>query len=171
MTATPGAPTTVTVNPDGSATASGSFSLTSKDQGQTLTADIGIKSSSTGTLDMDIGLSFDGGAGKTVRVGFGGRINSGPGTTCPSATGEVRLDSRVTGKSGSSEKFGAKRVNLGTVHEATTVTMRSGARAQMGPDARLQPFTFSAGADFDYARSAQVLGFFSSRTPRWAPRP
>ena len=157
-----GPPATVTRNADGSVTAAGS--LIASENGQSLTADISLTSRASGTLDIDLNFTFDGGKGGTSSRGLIVRgIDFAPRQSCPTAAGRISLDNAFSGTSRNAETFGGSRVKLGTVREATTLTVRSAANAQMGPDARLTPFTVTVSGTLDYSRTAQGLAFFSSR--------
>lgn len=159
---TEGPPATVTRNADGSVTAAGS--LIASENGQSLTADISLTGRASGTLDIDLNFTFDGGKGGTSSRGLIVRgIDFAPRQSCPTAAGKISLDNAFSGTSRNAETFGGSRVKLGTVREATTLTVRSAANAQMGPDARLTPFTVTVSGTLDYSRTAQGLAFFSSR--------
>lgn len=159
---TEGPPATVTRNADGSVTAAGS--LIASENGQSLTADISLTGRASGTLDIDLNFTLDGGKGGTSSRGLIVRgIDFAPRQSCPTAAGKISLDNAFSGTSRNAETFGGSRVKLGTVREATTLTVRSAANAQMGPDARLTPFTVTVSGTLDYSRTAQGLAFFSSR--------
>jgi hypothetical protein len=159
-------PPTVSHNGDGSVSASISKTFTA--DGKSLTVDVGLAArphpDRETSLEIDVGLTFDDGNGTTTSRGFRiADIGSKPRQECPTAKGAIQVDNRFGGTTRSSEKFGSSRVKLGTVNEATTVNETGTARAQMGPDGRLQPFTVNISTSLDYARSAAVLAFFGSR--------
>lgn len=161
ITEGPGRP--VTTNADGSV--SGSASITASEGGKSLTAEFSVTGRASGSLDVGVDITFDAGAGQVSSRGFLIRdVNTAPRVTCPTAAGKISLDDAFGGTIRNAETFGGARVRLGAVHEATTLNVRSSARAQMSADARLTPFTVSISASLDYSRTAQALAFFSARS-------
>jgi hypothetical protein len=159
---------TTTKNPDGSASGTISQTVDGPNGGRVdLSLGLGVK---PGKGDEDASLSVDLGATATEADGasktFALRIVSDVGASipsCPTAAGKLPLKSRSSASVRNGETFGSKRVRLGAIREGVHVNFTSGAQAQMGPDARLQPFPFTVTVNMDYSRSATALALFGAR--------
>lgn len=165
--ATADGPPSITRNADGSV--SGSITKTVAVDGQAVTMKLGLTGhpnpAGEGTIDIEVGLAVDDGAGTTTGRSFRLKdIISKPRKPCPTATGAAQVDGRWEGGTTASTKFGSERVHLGTVRQGQTVAVKSTGQAQIGPDGTSKPFPLTVTASFDYSRNADVLGFFQSRT-------
>jgi hypothetical protein len=156
--------TALTRNADGSM--SGKIGMTVTGGGSTLDAAISLTGHpTTGTLDVGIDVSSTSASGDRVTKGLAFRDLLGDKSPkCPSGRGEMQVTGGLDATVRSEERFGGRRVNLGTVRETTTPVVKSSARAGVGADGRLQPITFTVSASLDYSRTAQALAFLSSRT-------
>jgi hypothetical protein len=160
--------TSIITNPDGSVT--GTLRQTSQTaDGSTVDVTLGI-GAKRGAKDGDLDMSVDLGGTVTQRSGAsktaGIRLVLQPGSSipsCPTVDGKVPLRSRASATIRSGETFGSKRVRLGTVREATSVSFATTADGQMDGSARLRPIPYSVTVNVDYAATGQVLAFFSRR--------
>ncbi len=155
-------PTTVSTNSDGSV--SGRTTLTVTEGVQSAEVGIGLTGRTDGSLDLTVDVTADTGKGSRLTKGMTFRdLFGNKDPECPKEDGVVEGKGGVNGTSRSEERFGGKNVNLGTVREGTTVTVKSTGRTSVGADGRLGPVTVNVTASFDYSRSAQGLAFLSSR--------
>lgn len=155
----------ITKLPDGSVSGTISKTVAVDDQSLTMEVEIGARRQGEDfKLDIGIKATVDDGNGTTTSRGIRLKdLDHKPTPVCPTATGAIELDGHFGFTQTSSDAYGSKRVHLGTVHEGMSVDLKTQGKAQMGPDARLQPFTFSADVRFDWSRSATALAFFGSR--------
>lgn len=152
---------TVTIKPNG--TVAGSASISATDGASSVTLDLGITGSSTDGFGFSVDLTADTPAGSASAGGSISDLGTGANPDCPTATGDVRIEHRMRGQKRSSETFRAGPATLGTVRQATTVTLASQASPTMNKDARLTPFPFSVTVTLDHSRTAQALAFIQSR--------
>lgn len=117
----------------------------------------------SGRLDVGFNITVAQPDGSTKTTGLTARDILSRSQECPDAAGKLPItrSSNVTTRSG--ETFGAKRVHLGTVREATTSTATARGSATFGPDGKAQPFNVTVNVTYDSSRSAQALAFFQSR--------
>ncbi|MEW6582370.1 MAG: hypothetical protein AB1416_06385, partial [Actinomycetota bacterium] len=156
--------TALTQNANGSVT--GKIGLTATGGGSTLDAAVSLTGHpDTGALDVGVDVTSTNASGDRVTKGLAVRdLLGGKTPKCPTSGGSLQVTGGVDATERSEERYGGKRVNLGTVREATTPVVKSSARAGIGADGRLQPIAFTVSASLDYSRTAQGLAFFSSRT-------
>jgi hypothetical protein len=151
--------------PDGSV--SGTITKTVAVDNQSLTMEVEIGARRQGDdfkLDIGIKATVDDGNGTTTSRGIRLRdLDHKPTPVCPTATGAIELDSHAGFAQTSSDTYGSKRAHLGIVRESMSIDLKANTKGQMGPDARLQPFTVSADVRFDWSRSAAALAFFGNR--------
>lgn len=117
----------------------------------------------SGRMDIGFDVTVADPTGATKSTGLTARDVLRRDQECPTPDGRLDVGGGHDVSSRSSETFGSKRVNLGTVRSATTSTAKSSAKVQFGADGKAKPFTFTVTASSDSAFSAQVLAFFSSR--------
>ena len=155
----------VTQLPDGSVSGTVGHTVTNGETSARMEIEVGARKQGD-SFKLDVGLGVETDDGKGTKSGNKFQLkdmSKKAAPLCPSPTGEIDLDELYGAIVTESQTFGGARAHLGTVRKATHVSLGATAKAQLGPDARLQPYTMTVTASFDHVQSGQVLAFFQGR--------